>query len=87
MTAISKKLPDQTAAARPRQRSPRRRPELRKTRKTRDTRLPASKISPEPAADGPAANAFAESKGRSLDRPEIGPTPIPHRSVTQQNRR
>lgn len=84
MTAISKKLPDQTAAARPSRRSPRRRPELRKTR---ETRLPANIIALKIDADGPPANAFAKSKGRSLHRPETGQTTIPHRSVTQQDRR
>ena len=84
MTAISKKLPDQTAAARSSRRSSQPRPELHKTR---DTGLPVSKISLKPGADGPPANPFAESKCRSLHRPDTGPTAIPHRAVTQQNRR
>jgi hypothetical protein len=83
MTATAKNLPDQTAAARPRRRSSQPRPELRKTR---DTDLPANKISLKPRADPPPANAFAETKGRSLHRPDTGPTAIPHSSLTQQNR-
>ena len=84
MTAISKKLPDQTAAARSSRRSSQPRPKLRKNH---NTGLPASKTSLKPAAVGPPANTFAETKGRSLDRPETGQTPIPHSAATQQNRR
>jgi hypothetical protein len=84
MTALSKNLPDQTAAARPRRRSSRRRPQRRKTP---DTPLAASKISLKPDADPPPANAFAKTKPRSLHRHHTRQNPIPHRSVTQQNRR
>jgi hypothetical protein len=84
MTSISKNIPDQTAPARPRRRSSRRRTELPKTR---DTDLPAGKISFKTAADAPPANAFPESKRRSIHRPETCQTPIPHSAVTQQNRR
>jgi hypothetical protein len=84
MTAPSRNLPDQTAAARSSRRSSRRRPQLRKTL---NTALPASKISLKPDADRLPANPFAETKGRSLDRSQTAPTPIPHSFVTQQNRR
>ena len=84
MTPISTNIPDQTAAARPSWRSSRRRTELRKTR---NTDLPAGRTSLKPAADGPPANAFAETKCRSLDRHHTAQTPIPHSAVTQQNRR
>jgi hypothetical protein len=83
MTRTSKNLPDQTAAARSSRRSSRRRPDLRKTR---DTALPAGKISLKPAAKAPPANAFAERKRRSRHRPDTAPTAIPHSAVTQQNR-
>jgi hypothetical protein len=84
VTALSKNLPDQTAAARPRRRSARRRPQLRKTP---ETPLAASKISLKPGADAPPANTFAKIKRQSLHTHQSRQNPIPHRSVTQQNRR
>ncbi len=84
MTALSKNLPSQTAAARSSRRSTQPRPQ---PRKTRNTDLPASKISLKPAADAPPANAFAKTKPRSFDRHHTAQTPIPHNAVTQQNRR
>jgi len=84
MTPISKNFPDQTAAARPSRRSSQPRAERPKTR---DTGLPASKISFKPPANPPPDNSFAKTKGRSFDRPHTGQTPIPHSTVTQQYRR
>jgi hypothetical protein len=84
MTPISRNLPDQTATARPSRRSSQSRPQLRKTR---DTGLPAGKISLKPRPDRPPVNPFAETKWRSLDHPDSGPNAIPHRSVTEENRR
>ena len=84
MTPISKNLPDRTAPARPSRRSSRRRKERPKTR---DTTLPASKISFKPGADVPPDNPFAKTKGRSFDPHHTRQTPIPHSADTQQNRR
>jgi hypothetical protein len=84
MTPISKNFPDQTAAARSSRRSSRRPTELPKTP---NTDPPASKISFKPRADATPDNPFAKTKWRSLDRHHTAQTPIPHSTVTQQNRR
>jgi hypothetical protein len=84
MTPISNNFPDQTAAARPRRRSSQPRTNLPKTR---DTDLPAGKISFKPPANASPDNSFAKTKARSFDRRHTAQTPIPHSTLTQQYRR
>lgn len=84
MTARSKNLPDQTVPVRSPRRSFQQPPS---GRKTRDTDLPAGKISLKPTAQPSPAKRFAETEWPPLHRPDTAPIPIPHSAVTQQNRR